>query len=366
MVENTRLSSEGKSRRNIDEQHALASAIPLKVLAYFNRVVFFKGKLLAPSDERRLTELGFDIRPRDKPDDDAWFTPFSYKLSINCPSHEAFSGVVRIRGRAAIFRRGRARWHLCQRPGISVSGHCGDYRATVSNRRCRHREGYDTLHRTEEEGTFLRLVAAYADKPSKVTNEDNCVHIEHRCVGLPTLRNGIETVRDMLAFDHAAHWRKLLSRLFLHIDYERYGRIHNNEMKGIKRRHAKITMIGGRVPYNFDARRGGMLYRKLSLNKEETFRTMQRFIQQVGRDPRFVIPIPVDCILDRITTDVTPLMIIDKVDYRQGFPHFIRKAFSPWEKSRIKDTYPIHHRFREEISDEINTKDFNIKETEPT
>ena len=64
----------------------------------------------------------------------------------------------------------------------------------------------------------------YSDRPSKVTGEEFCCHLEWRISGRPAVRAaGFESLVDLLEFDHRAFWEKKL-RLRA-IDKQKLGRI---------------------------------------------------------------------------------------------------------------------------------------------
>lgn len=317
MDENTRKPANGKPSPNPSsgaEKHPLLTEIPFTVYAYFHRCIFFITAHLSTADKCRLRKLGFSVRLREwrKADNGTWFRPAGHKLCITFFSREALRSLIDLKyvtpysaELALDILYGRQAAVLVFqdiRDSIAQPNQQGD--VVVS-----HGTTLYTGQRVDKDkntGRFKKsrprnLVCAYADMPSKVTNEPGCVHIEHRQFGLPMLRaTGIESVEDMLAFDLAAYWRDYIGRLFLHIDFERYGRAHDNGMKGIKRRYSKTTVIGKQHIYNFDAARGGILFRNFSLHEKKNFRSMQRFVQQVGRDPRFLFPIPVENITNRI------------------------------------------------------------------
>jgi len=57
--------------------------------------------------------------------------------------------------------------------------------------------------------------AWYSDRPSKVTGEADCFHIEGRYQGVASLRKiGVHHPRALLSFDHQANWSKHM-RLYL-------------------------------------------------------------------------------------------------------------------------------------------------------
>ena len=294
-------------------RHPLATTKPQSVYAYFHHCVFFKKQILCPEDRRRLIDLGFGIRPRDKrkADDGRMIRPRGHKMWIDVPSREAVEALcdfnditpywIELAVDIIYGQEEKAEWvlrdmeHSLSQP--RQSGEANNY------------DNKDTLYtRRRPKKRSFNLVTVYADLPSKITGEFACVHAERRCVGMRTLKIvEIDSAHKMLNFDLRAHWRKYLPRLFLHFDAARYGLIHDNVTKGVKRRDFEIRTIGTTLTYNRDASRGGFLYHNQSLHEYEDEnanrlrRSLQCFVQKVGRDKRFLIPIPVDNILDRMT-----------------------------------------------------------------
>ncbi len=53
-------------------------------------------------------------------------------------------------------------------------------------------------------------VVSYADRPSRITGEVDCLHVEYRLRRRAFQRLGINSVADLLAFDHYAFWQARL------------------------------------------------------------------------------------------------------------------------------------------------------------
>jgi hypothetical protein len=261
---------------------------------------------LNKENERRLLELGFDIRDRGEriADDGRTIRPRGDKISISFPSRAALEALSEIED---------ARPYSNEIALDVIYQHLNWVAVDMDIRRSIAQpfqtgdvvEVKETLYTGQvKEGQPYNLVAMYPDMPSKVTGEDGCIHIEHRCVGLRTLRSiGIASVKDMLNFDLVAYWRRYLPTLFLHVDAERFGRIHSNVQHGIKRRRPRIIEHNGKTIFNQDRSRGSYMFRKMSVNEEQTSRSMQTFVHKVGRDPRFIEQIPVNIITDMITEE---------------------------------------------------------------
>lgn len=149
-------------------------------------------------------------------------------------------------------------------------------------------------------GSKLPGVAAiaYKDRVSKRAPHDGrCAHLEFRYQGLAAVRRlGIERVKDLVCFDHVAHWKK---RLCLYrVDFARFGRAHLNRCENRKRKSSRIDRRGTFV-YDVDRRMGAALFRALSTHEGEEFRSVQRFVDNYGRSPNWLRAIDVSSLLPR-------------------------------------------------------------------
>jgi hypothetical protein len=105
----------------------------------------------------------------------------------------------------------------------------------------------------------------YPDKPSRITGEVYCVHLEWRITHAATLlRAGIHSVTDLLSLDHRKFWTTRL--LCSGLDVERLGRLVNNKGKSA-RRHPWIREYGANIRMNMDRRTGGIIKRALATNE---------------------------------------------------------------------------------------------------
>lgn len=109
------------------------------------------------------------------------------------------------------------------------------------------------------------VVAIYDDRPSKVTDEIDCVHFDWRSFGIGALRRlGIESVGDLIDFNHREFWRPRL--LFFELIPDDLGRMYHNNEKQTDRRLPWIVRkkIGDRYfNYHCDRRTGQTIMRVL-------------------------------------------------------------------------------------------------------
>lgn len=67
----------------------------------------------------------------------------------------------------------------------------------------------------------------YRPEHAKLTGELYCLHVEWRVCGIAALRRmRINSIKDMLEFDHYAHWKKRLA--LREFDFARLGRTYSN------------------------------------------------------------------------------------------------------------------------------------------
>ena len=103
-------------------------------------------------------------------------------------------------------------------------------------------------------------LVSYADKPSRITGELYCVHIEFRMRLRALRRIGISSARDLLNYDHHRFWTQRL--LLRAIDLDRFGRRYNREIlhKGPRTGAWMRRRMDGTV-YNQDLRTAGKIVR---------------------------------------------------------------------------------------------------------
>jgi hypothetical protein len=92
----------------------------------------------------------------------------------------------------------------------------------------------------------------YPDRPSKVSGELHCLHIEWRIQRASALvRAGLPKVADLLTLDHREFWREQLQlRMF---DFGKLGRTVRNTQLDSRRRQAWINRFGLDVDWRYGA-----------------------------------------------------------------------------------------------------------------
>lgn len=120
------------------------------------------------------------------------------------------------------------------------------------------------------------LIAVYADLPSKVTGEVECLHFDWRISGVASLRRaGIRSVRDLLHLDHGAFWRERL--VLCEINRRMLGRRHNNHALSTRRRRPWIVRCGRHFAYDMDLRAGSIIHRACGSTQGVVDRCRQHF-----------------------------------------------------------------------------------------
>lgn len=118
-----------------------------------------------------------------------------------------------------------------------------------------------------------KYATGYISKPSPVTGEVNCLHIEYRICSAQAVRAvGVNSIADLLTFDFRAFWEKNL--ILRQIDVERLGRHVLNKRFGTRRRE--------RGPK--DRRTGQIYVRAYGYNKSGTI-CAQALMQNYGSGP---------------------------------------------------------------------------------
>jgi hypothetical protein len=112
----------------------------------------------------------------------------------------------------------------------------------------------------------------YDDRPSKITGETPCFHLEAQVQGSGAIRRlGINHPRDLLSLDHAALWGRQLTGCFFTVNVERLYRTWENRHRKTKRRKPDIDKNGR----NRDAAKGAVLFRACG--------SVQAVVDQIGR-----------------------------------------------------------------------------------
>lgn len=121
---------------------------------------------------------------------------------------------------------------------------------------------------------YTNLVS-YADKPSRITGELACLHIEFRARGQRSLqRLGIRCAQDLVNFDHYEFWKtRLLMRT---IDEDRFGRLYNRHLLGKGPRYDPWEQrVTGGLTYNYDSQTGYTMVR--------IFESTQALLDEFGK-----------------------------------------------------------------------------------
>ena len=120
---------------------------------------------------------------------------------------------------------------------------------------------------------------AYDDKPSKVTGEIDCFHLEGKVNGVRALRQlGINSISDLLTFDHARFWQRHF--ITAEMDMARFGRHHANVRDGTKRRAPLIHRTKSGFVYNVDAAVGNVLWRVFAALPDEPGYSLQQLLDR--------------------------------------------------------------------------------------
>ena len=111
-------------------------------------------------------------------------------------------------------------------------------------------------------------ITIYADKPSRMSGELDCVHVEARMAGAGAIgRAGISSVADLPTFDHRAFWQRRL--LMYDIDLGKLGRDYYARVGGHRRRRSGRISVHGSYHYDFDLHAGGSILQNLEMELKE-------------------------------------------------------------------------------------------------
>jgi hypothetical protein len=125
-------------------------------------------------------------------------------------------------------------------------------------------------------------LVSYADRPSRMTGEIHCVHVEWRLNGARTLRRaGIGKVSELLDLDHHQFWKNRL--LLRRVNLEALGRQYNVHVLGKGRRRGPWIAFygpGKSIRYNFDARAGYIVMQTSGSKEKGTRGTTQAVVDE--------------------------------------------------------------------------------------
>jgi hypothetical protein len=111
-------------------------------------------------------------------------------------------------------------------------------------------------------------LVTYADKPSRTTGELFCVHIEWRLNGVKALRRaGIDSVNDLLTFNHGQFWHKRL--VLKRVNVEKYGTLNNRHVSGRGPKRGSWRKDCDGFVYDYDRTTGARLLRLLAIKDPE-------------------------------------------------------------------------------------------------
>lgn len=120
---------------------------------------------------------------------------------------------------------------------------------------------YVTSAGTDYDGgrTAPRMLTRYREQHSRHSGEADVVHSEFRLNGAQSVRRaGIDTIGDLLKFDHVAWWQAK-TRLLTLPDFRRLGRMMRNQRDRTRDRASPIEVWqrgGVRLEFDMDWRRG--------------------------------------------------------------------------------------------------------------
>jgi hypothetical protein len=250
------------------------------VIVYFDRLRIWLRIPLPPSDLQRLARLCHALHHEDGPAPFDW--RYRQKLEIYQPKDEALRLLARLPddvllnyGEPAfnlilanamdaermldIFQTGfRQRWHG-NKGGVSYPG-------GFSTR---------TMPKPGERRAGIWF-NCYIDKPCKITGRWHCFHFESKLEGRRFLhRIGLNHPRDLVDFDFRRYFGDTVR--FYTLDLTRLGRYHDNLIRHARRRRVQAG----------DLRRGGLLYRALSIQYDDhgdpVDASLQQFVDRYGR-----------------------------------------------------------------------------------
>jgi len=133
-------------------------------------------------------------------------------------------------------------------------------------------------------------IVVYSEDFTRITGEPDCLHIEWRTTRARATRaTGIESVGDLLVFDHRRFWQKRL-RLY-DVDCDKLGLMMANRSEGRRHRRPK-TIPRGNIRCPSEARTG-----EHYAQKYETTQELIHQMKPICRIHRALIPLSIEIFL---------------------------------------------------------------------
>ena len=195
-----------------------------------------------------------DVRQQPK----RWDPAYRVRLQMRRPSHEALQWLATLDGMVMNYVEIGLDWTFTTEEERDAA-----HEFVINHHVKRwHGDQRVTFHKGITRYTARRRVpnklVSYADRPSRITGEIHCVHVEWRLNGARALqRAGIATVAELLKLDHYQFWKERL--LMRTVNLQALGRQYNVHVLGKGRRRGPwIKFFGPKksIKYNFDARTG--------------------------------------------------------------------------------------------------------------
>ena len=261
-----------------------AAQLRSEPLYYFDVVQAWLTKPLNASQVRKLRRLCPDLDDRDGSSEPMHLNPeWTYRLQARQPTRAFLLALQKIEATQRILinyvELARDECWPSRRVLDQVKAYRDDHEL-----RLWHPKRQDTVAFDDSQGNTYdaarkkpRVLTRYMEEHCRITGECDCLHSEFRLMGVQSVsRASINSVRNILDFDHAAWWRTK-TRMVGSVDVERLGRLVRNRHDNTRDRLPRVHVSRfGRHVYRFhaDYRLGSALIAQ--------FNTTQAFVDHFG------------------------------------------------------------------------------------
>ena len=235
--------------------------VPTEKMSYVDSIQLWLKNPLLP--RTRLDWLAarcdsIDVRQQPK----RWDPAYRVRLQVRRPSQEALQWLATLSGVLMNYVEIGLDWTFTTEEERDAA-----HEFVINHHIKRwHGDQQVTFHKGTRYTAQRRVpnkLVSYADRPSRITEEIHCVHVQWRLNGARALqRAGIATVAELLKLDHHQFWKDRL--LLRRVNQQALGRQYNVHVLGKGRRRGPWIAYygpGKSLRYNYDGRAGYILMR---------------------------------------------------------------------------------------------------------
>jgi hypothetical protein len=332
---------------------------PSDVSAYFDRVQAWLPRALTSADLHKLSEqCGGGVYCRKQRAKWDRHGRYRHRLQLRQPQPEVFAFLSQLKGVHLNGLEVSLDWtfndaYQLEQADWLVRSHWVKRWHGKQQVKAKH----DTQYWAGKGGRNVPV--CYSDRPSRITGEEYCLHLDWRISGKEALqRVGIGSIQNLLSFDFHQFWRTRL--LFYAVDLRKLGRAYNNGLvlRKENRRQPWVKISKTRrfeYVFDYDLRRGFLIMRLDADGQSQ--RVIDRY-NKLRLNPCLVrIEVPAQLLPER--RQRREQVEVDQAGRRQSGPEQVSERFNACQivESQRKsmsscglDSYIIHHGGRSAVA----------------